>query len=389
MGVRITRRRLVGALVVVALGAGGAALALKSGSRGGDAAAGTKGEKAPVALEFGSADLAYVTPAPMSRWLPVSGTLAPVSQATVKAKVSGDVLQVYVREGESVRAGQVLARIDTADLEVKLIERQGALESARAHGARGEDPVEQRQAPEREVHLAERVRQLAVGATTSRKGSVKSVEAQVRLAENALRTRSSSRRSPVSCTSATRSRARRSRSMRRSSPSSTSRSSSCRRSSAIDVPGLALGMPVELSVDGFGERRFAGRIGRINPSTEPGTRAIMVYVGLRNPDATLRSGMFATGRIALAASEPIATLPFGAVRIEAGQSYVWAIEGGKLSRRIVVLGRRERAPAAHPTALPATLRFAARFHNLKEGAPARSRRRRRPERDQRDGERGG
>ena len=53
----------------------------------------------------------------MSRWLPVSGTLQPVRQAIVKAKVSGDVRQITVREGETVQAGQMLARIDTADLE--------------------------------------------------------------------------------------------------------------------------------------------------------------------------------------------------------------------------------------------------------------------------------
>ena len=117
----------------------------------------------------------------------------------------------------------------------------------------------------------------------------------------------------------------------------------------------------------------AGRIGRINPSTEPGTRAILVYVGLRNPDAALRSGMFATGRIALAASEPIATLPTAAVRTEAGQSYVWTIEGGRLARRIVVLGRRDETAGRVEirTPLPATVPvLASRFDNLKDGAPA-------------------
>jgi hypothetical protein len=41
---------------------------------------------------------------------------------------------------------------------------------------------------------------------------------------------------------------------------------------------------------------------------------------LPNPDAALRSGMFTTGRIALAASAPALTLPTAAVRSEAGQS---------------------------------------------------------------------
>jgi RND family efflux transporter MFP subunit len=142
---------------------------------------------------------------------------------------------------------------------------------------------------------------------------------------------------------------------------------------AIDVPELKIGMPVELSVDGFGERRFTGRVERINPSTEPGTRAILVYVALPNNDAALKTGMFSTGRIALASSAPALTLPATAVRTEAGQAFVWVIDNGKLSRRIVTLGRRDPANGLVEvkTALPPSLPvLAARFDNLKEGAPA-------------------
>ena len=142
---------------------------------------------------------------------------------------------------------------------------------------------------------------------------------------------------------------------------------------AIDGPELKLGMPVELSVDGFGERRFQGRVERMNPSTEPGTRAILVYVSLPNPDAALKGGMFSTGRIALAASAPAPTLPLAAVRSEGGQSYVWTIDNGKLARRIVITGRRDDTSGRVEikTALPAqTPVLAARFDNLKDGAPA-------------------
>jgi membrane fusion protein (multidrug efflux system) len=374
MGVRITRRRLVGALVVVALGAGGAALALKSGSRGGDAAAGTKGEKPPVALEFGSSDLAYVTPAPMSRWLPVSGTLAPVSQATVKAKVSGDVLQVSVREGESVRPGQVLARIDTADLEAKLIERQGALESARAQMALAEKTRSNNVKLLNEKFISQNAFDSSQSGYDVAKGNVKSAEAQVRIAENALK--DALVVSPITGVVQKR-HAQPGEKVAFDAPIVTvvdlAELELQALVPAIDVPGLAIGMPVELTVDGFGERRFAGRIGRINPSTEPGTRAFLAYVALRNPDAALRSGMFANGRIALAASAPIAALPLTAVRNEAGQNFVWVVADGKLARRVVTLGRRDEASGLVEvkSALPADLPvLATRFENLKEGAPA-------------------
>ena len=142
---------------------------------------------------------------------------------------------------------------------------------------------------------------------------------------------------------------------------------------AVDVPELAIGKAVELTIDGFGERRFSGRVERINPSAEPGTRAILVYVGIPNADGALRGGMFATGRIALAASAPVATLPATAVRTEGGQTFVWTVEGGKLVKRGVVTGRRDDAAGRIEvkTALPPGVPvLAARFDNLKDGAPA-------------------
>ena len=372
MGFRITRRRFAGALFVAAVLAGGAGYALKGGFKGGDAAA--KAGPAQVPLEFGASELAYVTATPMARWLPVSGTLAPVNQATVKAKVSGDVKQVSVREGESVRAGQVLARIDTADLEAKLIERQGALESARAQMALAEKTRATNVKLLNEKFISQNAFDSSQSGYDVAKGSVKSAEAQVRLAENALK--DALVVAPIDGVVHKR-HVQPGEKVAFDAPIVTVVDLADLELQAlvpaIDIPGLAAGMPVELAVDGFGERKFTGRIGRINPSTEPGTRAIMIYVGLRNPDAALRSGMFATGRVALAASEPIATLPIGAVRTEAGQSYVWTIEGGKLARRIVVLGRRDEAAGRVEirTPLPATAPvLASRFDNLKDGAPA-------------------
>jgi hypothetical protein len=83
--------------------------------------------------------------------------------------------------------------------------------------------------------------------------------------------------------------------------------------------------------------------------------------------------MFATGRVALAASEPVATLPATAVRTDGGQTFVWTVEGGKLVKRGVVTGRRDDAAGRIEvkTALaPGVPVLAARFDNLKDGAPA-------------------
>jgi len=373
MGFRITWRRAVGAFVVLALVAAGGFFAVKG--MGARSAAAAKGPDQPaVALEFGAADLTYVSSTPMSRWLPVSGTLMPINQATVKAKVSGEVRQVLVREGDPVRVGQRLAMIDTADLESKLIERQGALESARAQMALAEKTRASNQKLLNEKFISQTAFDGSQSGYDVAKGNVKSIEAQVKLAENALR--DAEINAPIAGVVGKR-HAQPGEKVAFDAPLVTVLDLSDLELQAlvpaIDVPGLAVGMTVELAVDGFGERKFAGRIARINPSTEPGTRAILVYVALRNPDAALRSGMFANGRVALAASEPIASLPQAAVRTEAGQSFIWVIVDGKLARRIVTIGRRDEAAglievrSPLPKSLPV---LATRFENLKEGSPA-------------------
>lgn len=373
MTIGITRRRITVALVALAL-AGGLAgtVAFRASKRASaDAAA---GKAAAVALQFMPADLAYVEQTPLSRWLPVSGTLQPVHQAVVKVKVAGDVTELTVREGEAVRAGQRIAHIESADLQSRLVDRIGAVESARAQLALAEKTRSMNVRLLNDKFISQNAFDSTESSFNVARGNEKSAEAQVQLARNALA--DADVVAPLEGIVAKR-HVQPGEKIAVESPLVTIvdlRDLEVQAMvPAVDVPELKLGMPVELTVDGFGERRFTGRIDRINPSTEPGTRAILVYVSLPNPDAALRSGMFSTGRIALAASAPAPTLPAAAVRSEAGQAYVWTIDHGKLARRVVITGRRDETNGRVEikTTLPAqTPVLAARFDNLKDGAPA-------------------
>ena len=366
----LTRRRMVGALIatVIATGIAGA-VALRAAKKAQDDSKGL-----PVALQFAPTDLAYLKAVPLARWLPVSGTLQPIRQAVVKARVTGDVRRITVREGETVREGQLLVRIDTTDLDSKLIDRIGALESARAQLALAEKTRAMNTRLLNDKFISQNAFDSAESSFNVALGNVKSMEAQVQLARNALKDAVAT--APLSGIVA----------KRHVQPGEKVAVEASLVTvvdlrdlevqalvPAIDVPELRIGMPVEFNVDGYGDRHFTGHIERINPSTEPGTRAILVYVGLPNPDALLKSGMFATGRIALAASAPALTLPVTAVRTDAGQSFVWVVDKGKLSRRIVTLGRRDNdnGLVEIKTSLPADLPvLSARFDNLKDGAPA-------------------
>jgi membrane fusion protein (multidrug efflux system) len=373
---KTTRRRVIGALGVLAVaGALGGSVALRLAAKAADGAE-PGGRKTPVALEFGPADLARVELRPLPRRLPVSGALQPVNQATVKAKVSGEVRNVAVREGDAVRAGQVLARIDTSDLEARVAERVGALESAKAQLALAEKTRASNLLLLERNFISRNAFDNSESGLNVARGSVKSAEAQVALARNALRDAVAV--SPLAGVVARR-HVQPGEKVAFDSPLVTivdlGQMELQAVVPAVDVPELAIGMAVELAVDGFGERRFSGRIERINPTTEAGTRAILVHVGIPNAAGSLRGGMFATGRIALAADAPAPTLPQTAIRAEAGQTFVWAIDGGRLVRRLVVVGRRddEAGRIEVKTALPPELPIlAARFDNLREGAPAQA-----------------
>jgi len=315
-----TRRRVLGALITMTLvGAIAAGVAVRASKR---AAAEVPGS-ASVTLEFTASDLATLEPRALSRWLHVSGTLQPVDQTLVKAKVSGEVRQVTVREGEAVKAGQVIVRFDTADLEAKLTDRIGALEASRAQLALAEKTRAQNNALLKQGFISQNAFDSAESNLSVSQGTLKSIEAQVQLARNALR--DAVVMAPLSGTVAKR-HVQPGEKVNIDSPLITivdlARMEMQAMVPASDIPEVTPGMPVELAIDGFGDRRFTGTIDRINPTTEAGTRAILVFIGIPNADAALRGGMFGTGKVTLAAGAPVPTLPAIAVQTKAGQTFV-------------------------------------------------------------------
>ena len=140
-----------------------------------------------------------------------------------------------------------------------------------------------------------------------------------------------------------------------------------------EVARLAPGMPVDVEVEGV-DRAVAGRIARIAPAAEPGTRAIGVTIELANRDERLRAGQYAMARVQLPDDQERLTVPMAAVGNTAGQDHVGVIEAGTLARRAVTLGRRDPGQGRVEVlsgVSDASQVLAARFDNLREGAPAK------------------
>ena len=94
----------------------------------------TKGPPQPpaAALEFAAGDIATVERRDIRQLISITGTLSPRNQTTVKAKVAGELREMLVREGETVRRGQVIARLDAAEPQARLDEKIADLEGGRA-----------------------------------------------------------------------------------------------------------------------------------------------------------------------------------------------------------------------------------------------------------------
>ena len=85
----------------------------------------------PVA-EFLQDDLYIVEPRNLDRVLPLTGSLMPLTEATVKAKVAGELVAVSVREGENVKQGQILARIDLTEVQARVAAREADVAATKA-----------------------------------------------------------------------------------------------------------------------------------------------------------------------------------------------------------------------------------------------------------------
>jgi RND family efflux transporter MFP subunit len=141
-----------------------------------------------------------------------------------------------------------------------------------------------------------------------------------------------------------------------------------------DITQVTVGARAEVEIEGLADRTFVGRVDRINPSAEPGSRAINVYLGLANDKAILKAGMFARVRLRAQNDKEVAALPVSAVQNEAGQNIVWVITHGRVEKRAVTLGRRdERAQLVEIVSgvQPADRVIATKFDNLRDGLAAK------------------
>jgi membrane fusion protein (multidrug efflux system) len=102
-------------------------------------------------------------------------------------------------------------------------------------------------------------------------------------------------------------------------------------------------MSVSLEVDAFRDRKFSGQVTAVNPAIDPTSRSATVEALVQNPDNALRSGMFATSRIARQGGGRVVYVPRSAVFADQNtQSYrVFVVQGDTARLRVVQIGTEE------------------------------------------------
>jgi membrane fusion protein (multidrug efflux system) len=292
-------------------------------------------------FEFAPGDLAELQRVPLGRQIPVSGSVKPLLQATVRARVPAEVARVHVQEGDRVAAGAPLLSLDTADLQARYDAQMAAVAEARARLDLARKNQKNNQALLEKAFISQNAYDSVLSSVQVAEAGVQSVEAQAAIARRALA--DAQVRSPFAGIVAKRwvnVGDKVSADMPVAHVVDLGRMELEAPIPASEIPHVKVGQEISFRVDGFGHRAFSGKVERVNPAAESGSRSIHVFVTLPNADGALKGGMFASGTLATAMGAEVDVIPASAVIEEGGQSFVYVLRNGKVERRSVILGAR-------------------------------------------------
>jgi RND family efflux transporter MFP subunit len=291
--------------------------------------------------ELASSDFATVEARELSVMLPISGALTPLNQATVKSKVIADVSESLVPEGVKVARGQVVMRLGSGDLESKVVAQQAAEDDAKAKLELAIKQHETNQTLLRQKFISQTAFDTAENNVDIARAALKSASAQLAIARHALD--DATIRAPIDGIISKRF----VQTGEKASPDTALFSMVDLRQMileaqvpASEIPRIKEGQSVTFNVEGYDARHFHGKVARINPAADAGSRSMTVYVSVDNADGALRGGMFASGSITLQQSAVTPLVPIAALRQENGVTTVLKIENNKIVAQQVQLGLR-------------------------------------------------
>ena len=298
----------------------------------------TAGARPTPSITLAATDVAIIAPATIEDGTALTGDLRPIQTIDVRARLDGDLTNVYAREGQQVAAGQLLARFESSEQESSKASAEADRAAARADLANAQWTLEQDASLFKAGAIAERDFKNAQQAVASSRARLAATEARLRAWSNQARdTRVLAPAGGIIDKRMVEGGVH----VAKGAPLfSIVRSGTLELAAAIparQAGAVRVGQTVHFVADA---QSFDGRVARVSPTVDPATRAVTVYVEIPNPGGTLRGGTFATGRVVSRTLSNVLTVPTAALRqsAEDGKPFVYRIDGKTINVAPVQLG---------------------------------------------------
>lgn len=302
---------------------------------------------APTVFEIPASDTLTATEQRLVQNLPISGNLKAVNTVVIKSRVAGEITQLSLREGDYVKAGQVVARIDPTEYQRKVRQAEQQADAAKA-----QVDIAKRQYDNNKslvdkgfisVTALETSFSNLTGAEATYKAALSGADVARKVLDDAVLT------SPISGQV----------SARLAQPGERV-SIDMRLLEIIDLNSLELeatlspadsidvriGQQATLQLEGR-EQAVTAKVQRINPNVQAGSRSVLVYLRLDNTHG-LRQGLYGQGQLALG-QHLVLAIPLDAVRTDKPQPYVQVIENNLIKHYGVKTGLRGQLPGQTDT----------------------------------------
>ena len=332
----------VAALLVLALLVGGVLRVLSQRKAKQVATAEASAARQAIPVELASTDVVQASMLDISQGLAVSGSLKAVNSAVIKARVSGELQGLTVREGDFVKAGQVIARIDASEYLARVRQVKQQAESAKAQSDVVQRQYDNNKALVDQGFISKTALDTSLANLNAAQATFRAAQAATDIAVKSVD--DTVLKAPISGQVSQRlaqSGERVGIDTRIVEIVDLSRLELEATLSAADSARIQVGQMAQLQIEGSAQT-VAAKVVRINPSAQAGSRSVLAYLSINSAPANsapLRQGLFAQGTLGTAEALLLA-VPVASVRTDKPAPYVQTVENSKVVHRTVEPGLR-------------------------------------------------
>ncbi|MDT8991839.1 efflux RND transporter periplasmic adaptor subunit [Curvibacter sp. APW13] len=285
--------------------------------------------KTAVVLQVNAADVTPVQQLELPVSIAITGSLKAVDSAVVKARIAGELRDLVVREGDTVKAGQVLARIEPTEYQARLKQAQEQAESAKGQLDIAKRNFENNRSLVDQGFISKTALDTSAASLASAQATYQAAQAGADVARKTLD--DAVLRAPISGQV----------SQRLAQPGERvgvdARIIEIVNGSRLELetalsPAESLlvrpGQVARLRLEGSNQD-IRARVVRINPSANTSTRTVTAYLSI-DSTGNLRQGLFAQGQLATGATTKALAVPLASVRTDKPQPYVQVLQDGKV-----------------------------------------------------------